>query len=143
MGAAASPPAGTAPVIALIGYQDQGNLGMGYLAACLERAGYRALMLDVRDEPAALAAQIRAERPLVVGFSLIFQAFLPQFRRLAMQLRAAGCGGHFTIGGHFPSLCTEETLELFPELNSVVCYEGEETLVELVRRLERSELWRN
>ena len=37
--------------IALIGYQDQGNLGMGYLSAVLQRRGHSVLMIDVRNGP--------------------------------------------------------------------------------------------
>jgi radical SAM superfamily enzyme YgiQ (UPF0313 family) len=129
--------------VALIGYQDQGNLGMGYLAAVLQERGHSVQMIDVRDGPENIAERLSARQPLVVGFSLIFQAFLPQFRRLARHLRAAGITSHFTIGGHFPSLCHDECLAQFPELDSVVRYEGEVTLVDLVERLIRGKDWRD
>ena len=137
-------PAGQVPAeVALIGYQDQGNLGMGYLAAVLKERGHNVQMIDVRDKRESIAERLAAQQPLVVGFSLIFQAFLPQFRRLASYLRSAGVTSHFTIGGHFASLCHDETLSLFPELDSVVRYEGEVTLVELVERLQRGKPWRD
>jgi anaerobic magnesium-protoporphyrin IX monomethyl ester cyclase len=79
----------------------------------------------------------------VVGFSLIFQFFLPQYRRIAQHLRASGVTGHFTIGGHYPSLCYEELLQNFPEIDSVVRYEGEETLVQLFDRLHAGAEWRD
>ena len=82
-------------------------------------------------------------QPLLVGFSLIFQFFLPQYRVLAQHLRAAGVKSHFTIGGHYPSLCHEELLTNFPEIDSVVRYEGEETLLELVDRLRAGKDWRD
>jgi radical SAM superfamily enzyme YgiQ (UPF0313 family) len=128
--------------IALIGYQDQGNLGMGYLAAVLQRHGYKAEMIDIRDGGAKIAARLLKRPPLVVGFSLIFQFFLPQFRRVAAHLRSAGITAHFTIGGHYPSLCHDELLTNFPEIDSVVRYEGEETLIELADRLKAGEDWR-
>jgi radical SAM superfamily enzyme YgiQ (UPF0313 family) len=138
LGAARAAPPGD---IALIGYQDQGNLGMGYLAAVLQDRGHTVLMIDVRDAPETIAAQLVTRQPIVVGFSLIFQVFLPQFRRLAKHLRAAGVTGHFTIGGHFPSLCPDETLAQFPEVDSVVRYEGEQTLVDLVEKLLAGRDW--
>jgi radical SAM superfamily enzyme YgiQ (UPF0313 family) len=128
--------------VALIGYQDQGNLGMGYLAAVLQERGHIVQMMDVRDGPEAIAERLACRQPLVVGFSLIFQVFLPQFRRVASHLRAAGVTSHFTIGGHFPSLCSDDCLIQFPELDSVVRYEGELTLVDLVERLVRGKEWR-
>jgi len=127
--------------VVLIGYQDQGNLGMGYLAATLLEHGRTVELIDVRDGPARIAARLRADPPLVVGFSLIFQFFLPQFRRVAAQLRRAGVTSHFTIGGHYPSLCHDEVLRQFPELDSVVRYEGEVTLVDLVDRIAAGGGW--
>ena len=50
---------------------------------------------------------------------------------------------HFTIGGHFPSLSPEQTLELVPPLDSVVQFEGEVTLLELVDRLSLGRDWRD
>jgi anaerobic magnesium-protoporphyrin IX monomethyl ester cyclase len=129
--------------VALIGYQDQGNLGMGYLAAVLQQRGCAVKLIDVREEPVKIAARLVERQPLVVGFSLIFQAFLPQFRRVASELRAVGITSHFTIGGHFPSLCHEEALTHFPELDSVVRYEGELTLLEIVERLRAGRDWRD
>src|SRR6185436_18324142 len=96
----------------------------------------------VRDGPEKIAERLASRPPLVVGFSLIFQVFVPQFRRIASHLRAAGITSHFTIGGHFPSLCHDECLTQFPELDSVVRYEGELTLVDLVERLIKGEDWR-
>jgi radical SAM superfamily enzyme YgiQ (UPF0313 family) len=115
---------------------------MGYLAAVLQRHGCSVEMIDVRLGGEKIAARLRSRQPLVVGFSLIFQFFLPQFREVAQQLRAAGVTSHFTIGGHYPSLCHDEMLANFPEIDSVVRYEGEETLIELVDRLQSGQEWR-
>jgi radical SAM superfamily enzyme YgiQ (UPF0313 family) len=127
----------------LIGYQDQGNLGMGYLAAVLQEHGRRVELIDIRDGEEQIAERLLRNDPLVVGFSLIFQFFLPQFRRLAVHLRKAGIRSHFTMGGHYPSLCHEELLTHFPEIDSVVRYEGELTLVEIVERIAAGEDWRD
>lgn len=128
--------------VALIGYQDQGNLGMGYLAATLQEHGHTVEMIEVRDGAMAIAARLAKAQPHVIGFSLIFQYFLPQFRRVARALRRAGVTSHFTIGGHYPSLCHDEVLAQLPELDSVALYEGEYTLVDLVARIAAGEDWR-
>jgi anaerobic magnesium-protoporphyrin IX monomethyl ester cyclase len=128
--------------VVLIGYQDQGNLGMGYLAAVLQQHGRTVEMIDVRDGAERIAERLLNRQPLIVGFSLIFQFFLPQFRSVATHLKAAGITSHFTIGGHYPSLCHDEVLKNFPELDSVVRYEGELTLLELVDRLSTGRDWR-
>jgi anaerobic magnesium-protoporphyrin IX monomethyl ester cyclase len=131
-----------APDVVLIGYQDQGNLGMGYLAAVLRENGRVVDMVDIRDGPDRIAARLVSRPPLVVGFSLIFQYFLPQYRQLAKRLRDAGIDSHFTIGGHYPSLCHDEILQSFPEIDSVVRYEGELTLLSLVEQLSTANDWR-
>jgi anaerobic magnesium-protoporphyrin IX monomethyl ester cyclase len=125
----------------LIGYQDQGNLGMGYLAAVLRKHGRTVEMIDVRDGPERIGERLRPYPPRVVGFSLIFQFFLPQYRRVATYLRSIGIDSHFTIGGHYPSLCHGEVLTDFPEIDSVARYEGEITLLELVERLDAGGDW--
>ena len=109
----------------------------------LRKHGCAVEMIEVRDSPEAIAARLLERQPLVVGFSLIFQFFLPQYRQIAQHLRAAGIACHFTIGGHYPSLCHDELLTNFPEIDSVVRYEGEETLIELVDRLRAGEDWRD
>jgi radical SAM superfamily enzyme YgiQ (UPF0313 family) len=129
--------------VILIGFQDQGNLGMGYLAAVLEQHGHRVEMLEFRDGTTALTERVLAADPLVVGFSLIFQYYVPGYREVAQALRAAGVQAHFTMGGHFPSLCHEETLQLIPELDSVTRFEGELTLLELTERLVAGDDWRD
>jgi anaerobic magnesium-protoporphyrin IX monomethyl ester cyclase len=132
----------TAADVVLIGYQDQGNLGMGYLAAVLQQQGYVVDMVDIRDGAESIASRLIGRPPLVVGFSLIFQYFLPQYRHLATMLRNVGVTSHFTMGGHYPSLCHDELLRNFPELDSVVRYEGEQTLPELVDRIRDGGDWR-
>jgi anaerobic magnesium-protoporphyrin IX monomethyl ester cyclase len=121
--------------IALIGFLQQGNLGLGYLAATLRAHGYGVQVLDFEADPHEIWQAIDRSRPFVVGFSLIFQFYLPRFAALIGSLRERGVDAHFTMGGHFPTLSTRQTLEAIPQLDSVVRYEGELTLLELADRL--------
>jgi radical SAM superfamily enzyme YgiQ (UPF0313 family) len=129
--------------VLLIGFQDQGNLGLGYLAAMLESRGYPVEVVDFRQEPEQILEVVRSRRPILIGFSLIFQFFLPRFGALAAYLRQHGIACHFTMGGHYPSLCHEEALEAMPELDSIVRFEGELTLLELVECLVGGGDWRD
>lgn len=128
--------------IVLIGFQHQGNLGLGYLAATLRRAGYRVVLLDIEAPSSQLVAATQAAQPLLIGFSLIFQFYLPRFAELARCLRRHHPQTHFTIGGHLPSLSPTLTLAEMPELDSAVRFEGEQTLLELVDCLSRGQSWR-
>lgn len=129
------------PVI-LIGFQRQSNLGVGYLASTLRRAGYVVEVFDYeRDRADILAAALRLD-PVLIGFSLIFQSYVTHFGALMGYLRENGINCHFTMGGHFPSLSYERTIDLLPELDSVVRFEGEMTLLELVDCLGAGRNWR-
>jgi anaerobic magnesium-protoporphyrin IX monomethyl ester cyclase len=131
----------TSRPIMLVGFQEQENLGLGYLAATLKRYGYRVLLFDFQSEPETILAAARSAEPLLIGFSLIFQFYVRRFAALIRYLREHGVRCHFTIGGHFPSLSHRETLELIPELDSVVRFEGELTLLELTDRISLGSDW--
>ncbi|SDR22144.1 Radical SAM superfamily enzyme YgiQ, UPF0313 family [Rhizobiales bacterium GAS113] len=128
--------------IVLIGFRRAGNLGLGYLASTLRARGYRVEILEFEDSFETILAAIRRHDPILVGFSLIFQFYIRRYAELARQLRAHGVTAHFTIGGHFPTLSHHHTLELIPELDSVVRFEGELTLLELVDALGLGKGWR-
>jgi anaerobic magnesium-protoporphyrin IX monomethyl ester cyclase len=133
----------TSRPIMLVGFLNQENLGLGYLASVLQRYGYRVTIFDFEGEPAEILAAVRAGDPLIIGFSLIFQFYISKFSALIRYLRANGVNCHFTIGGHFPSLSYQHTLELIPELDSVVRFEGELTLLELADRLSLGQDYRD
>ena len=130
------------PVI-LIGFQRQGNLGLGYLAATLRRCGHTVEVLDFERQPADILAAARRLDPVLIGFSLIFQFYIRKFGALIRYLRDNGVNCHFTMGGHYPTLSYRQTLLTVPELDSVVRYEGELTLLELVDALNAGGEWRN
>jgi radical SAM superfamily enzyme YgiQ (UPF0313 family) len=126
----------------LVGFQNQGNLGLGYLAAVLRRSGYAVQVVDIEQEPHEILRIAREINPILIGFSLIFQFFIDRYAALLYLLRTNGIDCHFTMGGHFPSLSYEQTLELVSELDSVVRFEGEATLLELVDAVAAGNDWR-
>lgn len=129
--------------VVLVGFKRQGNLGLGYLGATLERYGYPVEIADFEDPPETILETIRRVDPVLVGFSLIFQFYVHRYEAVARFLREHGVDCHFTIGGHFPSLSAEETLALVPQLDSIVRFEGEVTLLELVDLLSVGRPWRS
>src|ERR1041385_2128676 len=133
----------TSRPVMLIGFQHQGNLGLGYLAAVLRQYGYSVQVVDIEQEPEDILKLALEIKPILIGFSLIFQFFIDRYAVLVQAMRALGIDCHFTMGGHFPSLSYKKTLELVPELDSVVRFEGEETLVELVDAISTGADWRS
>jgi anaerobic magnesium-protoporphyrin IX monomethyl ester cyclase len=132
----------TSRPVMLIGFQNQGNLGLGYLAAVLRKVGYEVHVVDIEQEPEKILKVALEIDPVLIGFSLIFQFFIDRYAELLYLFRANGITCHFTMGGHFPSLSYEQTLELVPELDTVVRFEGETTLLELVDAVSQDKDWR-
>jgi anaerobic magnesium-protoporphyrin IX monomethyl ester cyclase len=126
--------------ILLVGYEEGENLGLRSMASYL-----RQFDIEVRVEPydpenknKILAVSTECS-PMVVGFSMIFQRFLPDFADLISYLRGHDVSCHFTMGGHFPSIDSRFVLEYIPGLDSVVRCEGELTVHELLNHIrERS-----
>jgi anaerobic magnesium-protoporphyrin IX monomethyl ester cyclase len=129
--------------IQLAGYEDQDNLGLRYLASRLRLAGHEPRLVAFSEGPEAVLAAVRAFRPDLVGLSLIFQFLAPRFGETVAALRAAGVGTHVTLGGHFASFEPERVLRGLPGVDSIVRFEGEDTVVALAERLVAGAEWRD
>jgi anaerobic magnesium-protoporphyrin IX monomethyl ester cyclase len=131
--------------VALVGPEIEENLSLRYLASSLAAAGWRAEILAFAYEtefgPALQAIVGAAEPPVLVGLSLAFQWRAMDMLAFAMALREAGYAGHITMGGHFATFACRELLRDFPEIDTIVRQEGEETLVSLVRAVEAGVPW--
>ena len=128
------------PYVALVGPEIEENLSLRYIASSLAGAGYESEIVPFNSEadfgPALDAIARAAEPPIVVGISLAFQWRARDFLALAMALRERGYRGHVTMGGHFATFAAKDILADFPEVDSVVRQEAEETMVALVRAVE-------
>lgn len=128
----------------LVGYENQENLGLRSIMAYLQNSGYTVGMIPFSpDRESEILEAIELWKPRLIGFSLIFQYSLNEFQQLMHILRENDINAHFTAGGHFPSLRPEVTLKTMPELDSIVRFEGELTLIELLDNLNNSEKWQN
>jgi len=128
------------PVI-LIGFQEQDNLGLGYIGSTLVYEGFQVRMLDYQLGKEKILNIVQKYDPLIIGFSVIFQYHIFNFRDLLASLRENGVKAHFSSGGHYPSLRHDDILGIVPDLDSVVLYEGEYTFLELVRAVYKGETW--
>lgn len=128
--------------VLLIGYEGQENLGLRSIAAFLQQGGIRVGIVPLHEATREeILARIRHADPKIVGLSLIFQRMLDDYAGLIEYLRDNGVTAHITIGGHFPTFEYEYLLSTVPGLDTVVRYEGEETLLELYNNLDRPESW--
>jgi anaerobic magnesium-protoporphyrin IX monomethyl ester cyclase len=129
--------------VVFVGFRDQDNLGIGYLSAVLLEHGFQVEFVDFREGPPAILERVRQLDPLVIGLSVIFQYYATWFANLVGYLRQHGVSTVICAGGHYPSLRYDEFLEAMPELDAVVRFEGEYTLLEMAQRLAAGQDWRD
>lgn len=127
----------------LVGFQEQDNLGLRYLASSLREAGHEVRIESFGTEAGPLLRLAERWTPDVIGFSMIFQFMAPDFAQVISALRSAGVEAHLTMGGHYASFAPETLLQLIPELDSVVRFEGESAMVELVGTIVEGQPWRD
>lgn len=128
--------------IAFVAFLDQDNLGVGYLASILIKEKFKVKILDFRLGQKQILEHIQKINPVIIGFSIIFQYHIREFKTLIDFLRDKGVDCHFSAGGHFPSLRYDELLRLIPNLDSIVLFEGEYTFLELVNHIRSGTEWK-
>jgi radical SAM superfamily enzyme YgiQ (UPF0313 family) len=131
------------PRAVIVAFLEQDNLGVGYLASVLLQNHIDVSIVDFCLGRRAILEHVLRTGPSIVGFSIIFQYHIHDFRDLMAYLRTHGVRCHFTAGGHYPSLRYADLLEMIPELDSVVLFEGEYTFLELVRSSHQKQKWKS
>jgi radical SAM superfamily enzyme YgiQ (UPF0313 family) len=125
--------------IHLVGADFEENLGLCMVTAAAEAAGHHVNVMpfNQRGQQTGIVDRIVRDAPEVVGLSIQFQHRAYEFLALARQLRARGYAGHITCGGQFPTMAWRDVLGQPWGIDSVVLYEGEGTVVELLDTLGR------
>jgi len=121
-------------------YRIGETLGIKYLASLLLENNFE---VDV-FEPTLMNLNIKELHNLltekeydIIGFSIMFDASVNNVARAVKNLRDSSYRGHITLGGHVPSLSPEEILLSIPGADSIVLYEGEETLLDLSNTIKQ------
>jgi anaerobic magnesium-protoporphyrin IX monomethyl ester cyclase len=131
------------PKVVFIAFQKFDNLGIGYLSSLLAEKGYQSLLINFQDKKEEILKTLKCVKPLIAGFSVIFQSHIYEFRDLIIYLRKNGIKCHFTAGGHYASLRYDELFDIIPELDSAVRFEGEYTFLDLTQSIYQGKEWRN
>lgn len=126
----------------LIGFQEQDNLGIGYIGSTLLSSGFEVYVADYHIGNEKILSEILKCDPIVVGFSVIFQYHIENITELIIFLRINNIRCHFCAGGHYPSLRYKEFFKSIPQLDSIVLFEGEITFLELVSSIKERREWR-
>ncbi len=113
-------------------------LGLGYLAAVLEKNQYKVDVIDcqlLKLSPEDFKNEISKRQPDIVGVTsstLTYRAALK-----LVKIAKEACPNCITIaGGSHVTFWDDHALEECPELDIVVRREGENTVLELVQRIE-------
>lgn len=130
------------PVV-FIAFEEFDNLGTGYLCSILSKNGYETKVIDFRYNNCQILELIKRLNPVIIGFSVIFDLYIKKFRKLAGLLRQGGIKCHFTAGGHYATLRYKELFHLIPFLDSIVRFDGEDTILELTKCITSGKEWRN
>lgn len=128
--------------IVFIASKEYDNLGIGYMSAILSAAGYKTSVIDFKETRTEILRILTSLKPQLVGFSVIFQYHIDHFVNLIEFLRSEGINSHFTAGGHYASLKHEELFDFIPCLDSIVRFEGENTILELANCIYNGSDWR-
>jgi len=128
--------------IVFIDFEYFDNLGVGYMSSVLSDAGYEISVIDLRDGKKEILKVLKESNPILVGFSLIFQYYIQEFAELILYLREKGIDCHFTGGGHYASLACENLFDIIPSLDSIVRFDGEYTVLELVNCIYNGTDWK-
>jgi radical SAM superfamily enzyme YgiQ (UPF0313 family) len=129
--------------IVFVAFEECDHLGVGYIASLLSTKGYDTKIIDFRYPKEKILQEIKEIKPLAVGFSIIFQYHIYNFEELISYLRQEGINCHFTAGGQYASLKYEDLYNLIPQLDSLVRFEGEYTMLELAECLSAGKDWKN
>ncbi len=128
-------------------------IGIAYLAAALQKAGYKAKIVDCRGadtdnirltpdgrfkmQGMDIQKSIEAIDPEtdIIGVSIMFSQEWPQVRDYIKQIRTAFPDAVIVVGGEHPTAMPEYSLRDCPAIDYVVRGEGELALLDLVHRI--------
>jgi anaerobic magnesium-protoporphyrin IX monomethyl ester cyclase len=112
-------------------------IGLGYLAACLERNGFAVTVLDLairRLVDDDLLRFIKKRNPVFVGITAL-TSYYDGMKRLSRLVKSKCPGIPLVLGGvHVSSLPRESMVECHPDF--IVIGEGEDTTVDLAAALQ-------
>lgn len=115
-------------------------LGLAYISACLESAGFECAILDAYFNSwseGELLQRVRDYAPDVVGITAMTHQIL-RAAHIASELKRQ-LNVRVIIGGCHVTALPERTLAEFPAFDYAVCGEGEGTTPELLQCLEAGE----
>ncbi|KKQ37134.1 MAG: Radical SAM domain protein [Candidatus Woesebacteria bacterium GW2011_GWA1_37_7] len=125
-------------------YRGREHLGLGYLAAELQRVGVNGKIIDSRimaHRPEEAAEQILDIEPSIIAFSLIAKDATPWTEEVIKLVRQQKPDVHAVAGNYFPTLQPQRAFESVPDLDSIVIGEGDITFLEMAQIIHQGGDW--
>ena len=119
-------------------------LGIGYLASYLRSRGCMVEILDAHIEGLDIDKTIECLENKdidILGISIISPLVLPQAYQIAAAIRSLKKNIHITMGGQHPTFFYDSILEKHPAIDTIIRFEGEITLFELIKNINRQAEW--
>ncbi|MBE0477865.1 B12-binding domain-containing radical SAM protein [Candidatus Aerophobetes bacterium] len=119
------------------------HLGIGYLAAELRVRRYEVEIMDAglyRWSVKKTCKEILKSSPDILGISVVQPALKNTFS-IVKFLREKGLKSHICLGGHLPTLKTNQLMENFPLVDCVVYGEGDISFPHLVEKISEKNGW--
>ena len=113
-------------------------IGIMSLSAVLKRAGHECVLFDQANPETpneVIIAEIRRQRPALVGVSFLSTTSYPYAKLLARQIRDADPKVPIAFGGVFATLNAEHVKLQCPEVDFICRGDGEQFMLDLVGRL--------
>jgi len=133
-----NPPMLRAEVTRVLGVKTP-PMGLAYLAAVLEAEGYQPKIIDANAlglNYLALKKELEKENPDIVGVTAITPMIYEAMATIKVT-KESSPNAVTIIGGPHATFCPSEILEDCPEVDVICLGEGEETLIDLVRTVEK------
>lgn len=121
------------------------SLALGYLCSSLREDGFISEILDTSLTHLSLEETTRIilkNEYGLVGFTIPDPTFIESTICCIKEIKRENPHLHITIGGYTPTFHHEEILGLCSEIDSVILFEGEDTIKELAERISTSKEWR-
>lgn len=112
------------------------KLGLLYLEGILEKHGYSTKVCKIitKDDEDNLLNSLKEANVGIIGFSVTFDNMV-NVNRFCEKIKKNFPNIHVSVGGPFVSAVPEQYLYDYEQIDSVMCGEGELTILELVERI--------
>jgi len=111
-------------------------LGLCYIQACLDKAGYESKIVDIYDSYDEIRKIIKDYNPDIIGISC-FTTYRKSSFELAKIVKEVKPKVKVIMGGPHATFLWKQIMENYQEVDIIVLGEGEITMVELVKKLNK------